>query len=221
MWKQSDAVTIYRAFDMGYFPDPAVCLWIAHLGNRYIVFKEKLWFKTVASDIAKDIIAESEGMRVNMTYCDPSMDIQTGADVKTILDTFEENGVPMEKSVNNREHYAHAVHTALAEEITLKEADDHGPAVTVPRLQILQGSGKPLGCPYLIRTIPIMGFDEKRPLALADHKHDHAVVALAYFLISHSSNERRSYTSKPVPRWLRPKPSDRWILGREGVKDRY
>lgn len=210
MWKQHPNVRVFRAFDMGYFPDPAVCLWIAHLGDRYIVFKERLWFKTVASDIAKDIITESEGLRVDMTYCDPSMDIQTGADIRTIMDTFEAHGVPMEKSVNNREHYAHAIHTALAEEV------EPG----IPRLQILQGSGKTIGCPYLIRTIPIMGFDEKRPLALADHKHDHAVVALAYFLISQSSHERRPYKGgNTTPRWMRPKNTDRFILGADNVRD--
>jgi hypothetical protein len=204
MWHQSPNIQVYRAFDMGFFPDPAVCLWIAHLGNRYIVFKEKLWFRTVASDIAKDIIAESEGMRVSATYCDPSMDFQTGADVRTIKDIFEENGVPMDKSVNNREHYAHAVHTALSEEA------EPG----IPRLQILKS-----GCPYLIRTIPEMQFDEKRPLALADHKHDHAVVALAYFLISVSSYEHRPMKSAAsLPRWMRPKFGDRPVLGSDNVR---
>lgn len=218
MWKHSDVVRIYRSFDMGFFPDPAVCLWIAHLGNRYIVFKERLWFKTVASDIAKDIIEDSEGMKVSITYCDPSMDFQTGADVKTIKDTFEENGVPMECSVNNREHYAHAIHTALVEEVVLREEDEHGPRIVVPRLQIVKN-----GCPYLIRTIPIMHYDEKRPLAMADHKHDHAAVALAYFLISHSTNEHRPFSAVKTPRWMRSKStnSERFVLGKEGVRDRF
>lgn len=211
MWTQSPNVRVYRAFDMGFDPDPAVCLWIAHLGNRYIVFKEKLWHRTVASDIARSIISESEGMRVSTTYCDPTMDFQTGADVRTIKDIFEENGVPMEKSVNNREHYAHAVHTALAEEA------EPG----IPRLQILQGNGITYGCPYLIRTIPLMQFDEKRPLALADHRHDHAVVALAYFLISISSYEHHPFKSASTPRWMRPKKVDRFILGQDGVRDRF
>lgn len=211
MWTQSPSVRVYRAFDMGFYPDPAVCLWIAHLGNRYIVFKEKLWFRTVASDIAKDIIKESEGMRVSATYCDPSMDFQTGADVRTIKGIFEENGVPMETSVNNREHYAHAVHTALSEEV----------APGIPRLQILDGDGKIDGCPYLIKTIPMMQFNEKRPMALADHKHDHAVVALAYFLISIGSYEHRVIKSSTIPRWMHPKTTNASVLGSESVRDRF
>lgn len=195
MWHQHPSVQIYRGFDLGFFPDPAYCIWIAHLGNRFIAFKEKLWYKSVAPDVAKDILAESEGMRVAMTYCDPTMAIKTAADVRSIKDIFEDNGVPMEESINNREHYAHAVHTALAEQVEM------GNGVKLPRLQIY----KP-GCPYLVKTIPQMRFDPKHPLRMADSKNDHAVIALAYFLISSGSTERRSVSSFfKLPRWMRPK----------------
>lgn len=197
-WFQDESVQIYRGFDLGFFPDPAYCVWIAHIGKRFIAFKEALWYKTVAPDIAKNIIEESEGMRVAMTYCDPVMDIKTAADVRSIREIFEEHGVPMEASVNNREHYAHAVHTALQEEV------EPG----IPRLQILDrvpGPGN-LGCPYLIKTIPQMRFDPKHPLRMADSKNDHGVIALAYFLISSGGMERRSVTSTyRVPKWMRPK----------------
>jgi len=212
-WVQNSSVQVYRGFDLGFSPDPAYCVWIAHIGNRYIAFKEKLWLKTVASDIAKDIIAESDGMRVAMTYCDPVMDIKTAADVRTIKDIFEENGVPMEASVNNREHYAHAVHMALSEEV------EPG----VPRLQIVDKiPGVPgVGCPYLIKTIPQMRYDPKHPLRMADSKNDHGVIALAYFLISSGAMERRSTSSTyRLPKWMRPKPGDRVTLGYESVTDR-
>jgi hypothetical protein len=215
-WKQSQSVQVYRAVDWGFFPDPAVCLWIAHLGNRYIVFKEMLEWRMVASEFAKKILEESEGMRISQTFCDPTMDINTGADIRTIKDTFEINGVPLECSVNNRAHYAHAVHTALQEEVIIRAADEDGPEIKVPRLQITRD------CPYLIKTIPMMRFDEKKTLALADHKHDHAVVALAYFLISHGSMEHhRAAASKTTPRWMHPKAVDRYILGTENVRDRF
>jgi hypothetical protein len=212
-WIQHHSVQIYRGFDLGFSPDPAYCVWIAHVGNRYIAFKEKLWLKTVASDIAKSIVAESDGMRVAMTYCDPVMDIKTAADVRTIKDIFEENGVPMEASVNNREHYAHAVHTALSEEV------EPG----VPRLQILDKiPGEPnLGCPYLIKTIPQMRYDPKHPLRMADSKNDHGVIALAYFLISSGAMERRSTNATyRLPKWMQPKKEDRFLLGRDNVRDR-
>lgn len=202
-WKHPETIRIYRSVDFGFFPDPAYCLWIAHIGLRYIAFKEMVWYKTVASDVAKSIAEESEGMRVWNTYCDPSMDIHTGADIRTIKDIFEENGVPMDVSVNNREHFAHAVHTALSEEV------EPG----VPRLQIYAP-----GCPYLIKALPLQRYDLKRPLALANNRHDHPVVGLAYFLISNSSNERRTPKSHVTPRWLRPKHVEHQFLGHDNVR---
>jgi hypothetical protein len=212
-WIQHPSVQVYRGFDLGFSPDPAYCIWIAHIGDRYIAFKEKLWLKTIASDIAKDIVAESEGMRIAMTYCDPVMDIKTAADVRTIKDIFEENGVPMEPSINNREHYAHAVHSALAEEV----------APGVPRLQILDRIPgiMNLGCPYLIKTIPQQRFDPKHPLKMADSKTDHGVIALAYFLISSGAMERKigNKGSYKLPKWMQPKIKENRRLGYESVRD--
>ena len=213
--------TIYRAFDMGYFPDPACCLWISHLGDRYVAFHEQVWFKKVASEIAEDMkAAEAKfrgtqdnpgpmyGKRVAITYCDPTIDINTGADVLTIMEKFSSYGIPMEASINNREHYAAAVHAALAEEV----------APDVPRLQIYDG-GKNAGCPYLIKTLPMMQFDPKHPLRLADHKHDHAVVALAYFLISSASAERSNFQDSQIRPWMKSKVGEAWVLGKESVRD--
>lgn len=65
-------LSIYRAVDWGYSPDPAVCLWIAVLPNKSaIVFKEMTWKKTLAENVAKDIKKASEGMHVVETFCLP------------------------------------------------------------------------------------------------------------------------------------------------------
>ena len=208
---------IYRVFDMGYSPDPAYCAWIAHLGNRYIVFHEKIWFKTVASEIAAQILQEDRELgisRVQSTFCDPSIDIHTGADIRTIKDTFEEHGVPMECSVNNREQFAASVHGALAEEAY----------EGIPRLQIFSGrSGAAEGASYLIKAIPLQRFNPKKPLAMADQKHDHPVVALSYFLISYASYEKRTMSQAKLKPWMRPKRSESstWVLGRDNVRKSY
>lgn len=213
--------TIYRAFDMGYSPDPAYCLWIAHLGNRYVAFHEQVWYKTVVADIAVDMKAKEAELRgddhnkgplygklIANTFADPTIDIKTGADIRTIKDQFEMHGVPMECSVNNREHYASAVHSALAEEAL----------PGIPRLQIYDG-GKRAGCPYLIKTIPMMQFDPKHPNKMANHKHDHAVVTLAYFLISFSAAESVGGPGGPGLRpWQKEKAQTRWVLGKESVR---
>lgn len=202
--------TIYRAIDAGWFPDPTVVLWIAHLGNRHIVFHEKVWFKTTAVDIAADIKAEDARFgikQVAITYCDPSMDINTTADVKTIKEVYEANGIPMENSINNREMYAMALHNALAEEA----GED------LPRIQFY-AEGK-RGCPYLVRTIPQMRYHPTKQKAMDDHKHDHAVVAICYYLLSHASDMRSAITQgRSLPRWMREKVVDRFLLGRDGVR---
>lgn len=212
--KVLQAATIYRAYDHGYFPDPAVCLWIARLPNRYIVLYEKTWYKKTAAEIAVDIKAETERMgieRVYTTYCDPTMDINTGADVRTIKDIFEANGIPLDCSINNRERYASAVHTALNEEA------EPG----VPRLQICTPlPGKGLGCKELIKTIPQMRYDENHPLAMANHKQDHWVVALAYFLISHAAMDQNPFPERKKLRpWMKPKETDRYVLGSGNVRN--
>jgi hypothetical protein len=162
-------LTVYRAFDMGWSPDPAYCLWVAVMGRQIICFREQVWNKTIAKDIAADIRDSSKGMKVAMTFCDPSIAIKTGADIVTTKDIFDMNGVPMECSINNREQYAHAIHSALQEELS----------PGIPRIQILKS-----GCPYLLKSLPQMTYDPKNPLRMADHKHDHPVVTLAYFLMS-------------------------------------
>lgn len=166
-----DWVRIYRGYDHGYWPDPAVCLWFAVYGRRILCFKEKTWYRTLASEIAKDIKRESKGMRVVTTFCDPSIDITTGADVLTIKQKMENQGVPMDCGVNDREIFADAIHTMLDEKI--------GPST--PRCQFLNGTGAYLGCPMLIKYLPRMKYDERNPAAMAEHKYDHWPVAFAYF----------------------------------------
>lgn len=207
---------IYRTVDLGWFPDPTICLWIAHLGNRHIVLHEKIWFKTIAVDIAREIKEEDERLgisKVAMTYCDPTMDINTTADIRTIKEIFEGCGIPMECSINNREHFAATMHSALNEEVQ----------PGIPNLQFYMpnlGKGA-IGCPYLVKTIPMQRYDPKRPLRMADHRDDHAVVACCYYLMSHSSDPRKAMAFEAQKKkWLQPKVGERHVLGNESVRNR-
>jgi hypothetical protein len=173
-------VRFYRAYDAGYYPDPAYCLWIAVVGRQVIPFKEKVWIRKTGEEIATDIVEETKklGIKIAETFCDPSISRHDTADVYTVMDKMERCGVPMTPAVNDRELFASAVHSALQMEI---EPD-------VPRVQILRpGSGADLGCPYLLKSIPSQRFDPKKPMAMAPHRHDHPAVTLAYFLMSWSS----------------------------------
>jgi len=199
-------VRIYRAFDNGYYPDPAVCIWFAVIGKRIIAFKEKIYIKTIAKDIAEDIVKESQGMRVAATYCDPTIDMKTTADVRTIRDVMEDAGVPMQCSVNNREFFAHAVNSALKEEVD-----------GFPRFQMWVPGG-PVGVPYLAKFLPQMKYDKNNPLAMADHKHDHYAVCVAYFLMSFIPNTKQRIVTE-IPFWMKPK-NVRKTLGAEQVRGR-
>jgi hypothetical protein len=196
-----DNATVYRAIDAGWFPDPTVCLWIAHLGNRHIVFHEETWYKTTYSTIVEDIKSWDEKLgvkQVAMTYCDPSMNINTTADVKTLMEAYESEGIAMEPSINNREYFATALHTALAEEAM----------EGTPRLQIYHHGRD--GCPMLVRTIPQMRFNENKPKAMDDHKNDHWVVALAYYLMSHSADLRgENMGPQKLRPWMKPKTTEK------------
>lgn len=204
------SATIYRAIDAGWFPDPTVCLWIAHLGSRHIIFNEKTWYKTTAVDVATDIREEDKRLgvsRVAMTYCDPTMDINTSADIRSIKELYEDNGIPMESSINKRDHFATAMHNALAEEAY----ED------TPRLQIYNNGAR--GCPMLVRTIPQMRFDEKDTKFMADHKQDHWVVAACYYLMSHSSESRKEHHPQgPTPKWMQSKQVKMFRLGSDQVR---
>lgn len=162
-----------RAFDMGFYPDPAVALWIAIVGRRVIVVHERTWTNTIAKDLAAGILQETKdllGRELPMvTYADPAIDIKTGHDAITVRDTLELNGVAIECSVNDRVLYADAIHGLLGEEV------EPG----VPRLQIYEP-----GCPNLCKYLPRMRWDETNPRKMANHSCDHWPITLAYFAIS-------------------------------------
>ena len=191
---------IYRAYDDGYWPDPAVCLWFAVYGRRIFCFKEKTWYRgQITSEdsrnpgMAQEIIQESKGMRVVTTYCDPKMEVKTSADIYSARDKFENAGVPMDPSLNDRAVFVHAIHTLLDEKV--------GP--NTPRIQFYAR-----GCPQLIKALPRMKFNERDPAKMADHRMDHWPVAMAYFAMSQipTTSPRKATILHP---WQLPKRDNR------------
>jgi len=189
-------VSIYRALDWGYDPDPAVCLWIAVLPDkRAFVFKERKWERTLARDVAEAIKRESEGMNIIETFADPSMFLKDGAGVFTIAEQFENAGVPLTASLNDRRLFGYAVHDFLN---TLIKGQ--------PKLQILKHAARDL-----IRTFPMIRTDKLDPNKIADGE-DHWVIALAYFCIGLASPAQEPHTSE-TPQWMRPKSKRKVIVG--------
>lgn len=189
-------INIYRAVDWGYSPDPAVCLWIASLPNgRAIVFKERTWKRTLATDVAQQIKLESEGMHIVETFCDPTMFNKDGNSPYSIAEQFEQNGVPCTPSQNDRELYGYAVHHYLN---TLVDE--------IPLVQIIQPA-----CPELVKTFPSLQMDKSDPRKIANGP-DHWVIALAYFCMGLVPPSRDPVQSV-IPRWMRPKSRSRQVVG--------
>lgn len=182
---------LYRAFDMGFFPDPAYCLWLAVVGKRVIAVKESAYFRTIAKDLAHLIQRETADLSsapVVMTYADPVIDTKTGHDAVTVRDILEMEGVPIECSVNDRVLYADAIHGLLGEEV------EPG----VPKFQIYEP-----GCPLLAKYLPKMRWDEHNPRKMADHKFDHPAVTLAYFALSSGIlQQTHAETPSSRPIWM-------------------
>ncbi|MEQ1574443.1 MAG: phage terminase large subunit [Vicinamibacterales bacterium] len=186
---RTEWINIYRAVDWGFHPDPAVCLWIAVLPNhRAIVFREMQWHRTVAADVAKDIVRLSEGLRIAETFCDPSMFISTGTTIYSIGELFEMNGVPLTQAANKRELYGYAVHDWMN---TIVDG--------LPQIQFLR-PGNGLGAPNLIKTIPLMQMDKTDPRKMAPG-NDHWVVSCAYFCMG-SVPASQSPQRSSVPYYL-------------------
>lgn len=180
-------ISIYRAIDWGYSPDPAVCLWIAVLPNkRAIVFKERHWKRTLVKQVARDIKQDSEGMHIVESFCDPTMLIKEGQEY-SIGELFEQNGIPVTASKNDRALFGYSIHEHLN---TLIDGR--------PQVQIIEH-----GCPDLIRTFPQLRTDPVDPSKIADG-NDHWVVSLAYFCMGQPVPTKDPDNST-TPHWMRPK----------------
>ena len=238
-------VRIFGSYDHG-FIDPAVCLWFAVFGRRIICFKEMVWHETHADEIARDIMWESAGLRMRGVYCDPKIDVEDGS-VESIKESMERQKVAvcpvhgtirgtccqkvealklrMDCAVNDRELFADVIHRALNEEA------EPG----VPRIQFLSGdatrrirlkNGHPVaatGCPYLIKSLPKMRWADKNPKKLDDHRHDHPVVALAYYVMNFVGATKPIEADPPVNQYLKEAlagVSTRHVLGSESVRHR-
>lgn len=193
------SIAVYRTLDFGFDPDPAICLWIAVLPNgRAIVIKERSWWRTTAAEVAKAIKRESEGIRITESFCDPSMFVNSKATGSSVGDIMEINGIALTPSVNDRTAAGYAIHEWL--NTTLEDG--------LPKLQFYRGA-LPLGCPELLRTLPMIRQHKTDPEKIADG-NDHYVMALAYFCMGNAvpSMEVADTVRRP---WMRA--HDRYRIG--------
>ena len=196
---------IYRVLDFGWH-DPTGCVWIAGLPNgRAVPFMEQSWLRTTAQQVAHDILAASEGMKVITTFADPTMWDGEKEMGHCLAFEFEDLRMPLTKGKNDRT----ACGFAIQEYLNTVLADG------APKLQMLETQ-----TPTLVRTLRSMRVDKKKPGRIADHKADHMPIALGYFCMSGVAPTRipNQVTARP---WMVPKAGNRRILGSAHVRTRH
>lgn len=142
-------IECFRAIDWGY-TEHGCCGWYVCLPEgRVIKFKEYVFKTTIAKTVAKTIREMSQGLKIRYTIADPSMWMKGGAMGESIAETFGKAGVGLIQADNDRINGWQRLHHWLTE--TVGEQD-------LPLLQFYRN-----GCPYTIRTLPMMVSDSKKP----------------------------------------------------------
>jgi len=174
-------IEVFRAIDWGY-TEHGVCGWYACLPEgRIIKFREHVFKTTIAKSVAKTIKEMSRGLRIRYTIADPSIWMKGGAMGESIAETFAKAGVGCIQADNDRINGWQRLHHFLTERV----GEDNKPLI-----QFVRG-----GCPYTIRTLPMMVSDPKRPGDIKSRAvEDHA-----------ADETRYAVMSRPAPSIYRPR----------------
>lgn len=157
----------YRAFDYGL--DRLACYWMAIDSTRTVyVYKELCESNLPISTACERIIAMNDNDEIYATLAPPDMWSRSQETGRSKASIFIENGVQIVKSSNDRE----AGWLAIKE---LLKTDANG----ISKLVIFDN------CTELIKCLPALQVDPKRPTDCATEPHDitHAPDALRYFAV--------------------------------------
>lgn len=167
----------YRSIDWGFNDHCAVYWHAVDSEGRTYTYKELYINETLASDVAKKIVEMSKDEDIQYTVASPDMWQNRGAGVKaaktgevigkSIAETFLENGVPLIQADNAR-----VIGWQRMAEVMSDQAD-----------------GKPnwiifSNCFNLIRTLPYLVRDERKPEDIGDRQEDHPAESCRYFFMS-------------------------------------
>lgn len=192
----------YRAFDYGL--DRLACMWIAvdSARNAY-VYREYCESDLPISRAAKEMLDRTlPGEEIYATLAPPDMWSRTVDRGRSKAEMFDENGLSLTRSSNDREAGWLAVKELL-------QTDANGE----PRLHIFSN------CRELIKCLPLLQHDEKKPTDCATEPHEitHAPDALRYFAVywtrpnATPEEKRVRYSAEALEDWynadaeMRPK----------------
>ena len=175
----------YRAFDYGL--DRFACLWIAISPSREVfVYREVSEPNLRISDAAaRALDMTGEGEEIYCTLAPPDMWSRSQESGKSKADLFQESGLTVVRSSNDREAGWLSIKELLAPVSDGK-----------PRLQIFRN------CTDLIRCIPALLIDEKKPTDCSTEPHEftHAPDALRYFAV-YFTRPNEIEVPKPKATW--------------------
>ena len=179
---------VYRAFDYGL--DMFAMVWVAVSPAREVfVFREFAQSNMIIQDAAQKA-NELTGEDIYCTLAPPDMWGRTVDQGRSKADQFYEHGMALTKSSNDREAGWLSIHDLLRYEGT----EDN--VTRPPRLHIFRS------CRELIRCLPLLVFDQKKPSDASTEPHEitHICDALRYFAIYWSRpNEAKDET--PLREW--------------------
>lgn len=163
----------YRTLDYGL--DMLAAYWVAidTEGNGYI-YKELYQSNLIISDAAK-MINEYTDEKIRISYAPPDLWNRRQDTGKSASEVFGENGVHLTEANNDRVQGWYNVKEWLKPIQTLDEQT--GETIKTARLKIFKT------CYNLIRTLPQLQHDEKKPNDVANEPHEltHAPDAVRYF----------------------------------------
>lgn len=173
----------FRAMDWG-FRDPCAVLWFATApGGRVYAYREYYERNVLSSETAKRIRSLTGDEAIAYTAASPDawqcrgMNASGDLSGMSIAEVFARGGVPLIRADNTRVAGWQRIREYLA------DAEDG-----LPRLQIFRC------CEHLIRTLPMLAFDERFVEDVSGTCEDHAPEALRYGLMSrpvHASERKR------------------------------
>jgi phage terminase large subunit len=162
-------IEVFRAIDWGY-SENGICGWYACMPDGGLLkFQEYVFKGVITSRVAKEINERSRGMKVRYTVADPAMWMKQGSLGESMAETFMKQRIFLIQADNDRINGWQRMHHYLTE------------TVGYPERPLIQFWSK--GCPYTIKTIPIMVSEPKKPgdiktRGVEDHGADETRYAL-------------------------------------------
>ncbi|MCI8331673.1 MAG: hypothetical protein HFE78_02465 [Clostridiales bacterium] len=184
-----DGSKIYRAFDYGL--DMLACLWIAVTpAGQALVFREAYAPNLIVSEAAR-FMKSATHEDIYETFAPPDMWNRQRETGKSIAELFSEYGIDAIKADNSRV----TGWMNVKEWLKLCESENGLSA----NLKIFES------CPFLIKCLCELRYDEKNPCDAAVQPHDitHITDALRYFCVSRVSPGKNQEEVSPLEKYRR------------------